>query len=171
MTFAPDLLESPSGLKLTSADFEPGNTIPPSATCEGSNVSPALEWTGLEAEEGQELAISLTDQTDIKEPVLLWLVTNISPEQTAITAGELPADAVETLNDYGESGFGNPCIESTSETPRRLQFRLHVLSGPSGVGVGDPGNEAFSKVISLTVDAAAVLTKVDSDAAPLSGIN
>lgn len=171
VTFAPDLLEGESGLRLESADFEPGALMPVAATCDGINVAPSLEWSGLNPDMAKELAISFTDQTNASEPVLLWLVTNISPTVSNIDAGTLPADAVETLNDFGEAGFGSPCIQTTDTDPRRLQFRLHVLSEPSNISSGDPGNEAFSTVNSLTIDAAAVLARVDSDSGSLSGFN
>ncbi len=171
VTAAADSLESPNGVRLSSPDFEPGDTIPVTATCNGSGTVPTLEWDGLSPGDGQELALSFTDQTDIDQPVLLWLATGISVDESSIEAGELPPGAVETLNDYGNSGFGSPCIESPADSSRRLQFRLHVLSGPSGVSEDDPGNEAFGTVQALTIDAAAVLVTVDSTSPLNDGTN
>ena len=35
------------GLALTSPAFAPGGEIPTLFTCEGSDISPPLEWTGV----------------------------------------------------------------------------------------------------------------------------
>ena len=71
----------------------------------------------------------------------------------------MPVGAFETLNDYGNPGFGTPCI-STTDTNRDLQFRLHVLAQPSGIGPGDPGNEAWDALRAQTVESASLLARV-----------
>ena len=118
--------------------------------------------------EGQELAISLTDQTDFASPVLLWLTTGISPSATSVESGFLADGAVETFNDYGNHGYGTPCIEELGEGERTLQFRLHVLSSQSMITEKAPGNESMRSVQAMTIDSAAVVMKVKSSNPPAS---
>lgn len=165
-TSAPDIEESETGLVLTSPDFAPGAIAPQTATCAGGNSWPTLEWTNVPAS-AAELAITLTNQTNPDEPLLLWLVAGISPTETALLAGQLPAGAFETLNDYGNQGYGSPCIETIGEEaagPVDLQFRLYVLEQPSGLAGGGPGNEAWDTLSAAATDSASVLMRVGAAA-------
>lgn len=152
---------SESGVVLSSPDFEPGADIPVSATCAGDNVFPNLAWTDIPAGTG-ELALTLSDQTDPNEPLLLWLMAGITPNRTELEAGFLPDGAYETLNDYGNPGYGTPCLESFQTGRRDLQFRLHLLPGVSGLQSGDPGNEAWDSLRAQATETASLLARVDS---------
>lgn len=147
-----------SGLVLTSPQFEPGGEFPIEATCEGANIFPELTWNEVPTE-AVELAVTLSDQTNPEEPLLLWLMAGIEPTNLGLTSGTMPVGAFETLNDYGNPGFGTPCIPST-DTGRDLQFRLHVLPQPSGIGPGDPGNEAWTTVRAASTESASLLARV-----------
>lgn len=157
-TVAPAQEVSESGLALSSPDFEPGASAPPSALCTGANRHPALSWAGV-PDGTAELAVTLSDQTNPAEPVLVWLVAGIDPTTTGLAAGELPAGAVETTNDYGTTGWGSPCLEDLGGE-RQLQFRLHALVSPSGLTTGFPGNEAWDQVEAGAIDDATVLMVV-----------
>ncbi len=149
-------------MALTSPAFEPGGEFPLSATCDGDNVFPDLNWSGV-PDGAVELAVTLADQTNPEEPLLLWLMAGIEPTNTGLSAGTMPVGAFETLNDYGNPGFGTPCI-STVDTGRDLQFRLHVLAGPSGIAPGDPGNEAWNTVRAASIESASLLGRVTGGA-------
>ena len=90
-----------------------------------------------------------------------WRMAGIDPGNAGLTAGTMPTGAFETLNDYGNPGFGTPCISST-EGGRDLQFRLHVLTQPSGISPGDPGNEAWDTIRARSVESASVLARVNA---------
>ncbi len=160
-TSAPNQEISENGLTLTSPLFEPGSTLPASATCAGTNVFPDLAWSGVDGG-ASELAVTLSDQTDPEEPLLLWLMAGIDPGNAGLTAGTMPAGAFETLNDYGNPGFGTPCLDTFSSGLRDLQFRLHVLPQPSGIAPGDPGNEAWDAVRAQSIESASLLARIDS---------
>lgn len=146
---------SDSGFALTSPEFEPGGPVPVDATCAGANRRPALAWTAPPADTA-ELAVTLTDQTNPEEPLLLWLAAGIDPSSASLAAGELPAGAVETANDYGATGWGTPCLEGLGDGRRPLQFRIHALPTPSNLDPGSPGNEAWELVSTAAIDDAAV---------------
>lgn len=159
-TSAPPAAEGASGLSLASPDFEPGGETPVDATCAGANRAPRLEWTGGDSGTGG-YAVSLSDQTDPDNPLLLWLVTGIPATATELDPNQL-GSAVETLNDYGQLGYGNPCLETLSAGRRDLQFRLYALPLPSGIESGAPGNESWDRIASLASDSASLLMKIDA---------
>lgn len=158
-TSAPPQQLGADGLTLESPEVEPGGVAPVDATCRGANRHPALSWTDV-PEAAEELAITLSDQTDPANPVLLWLVAGIDPATTSLAAGEVPAGAVETANDYGEPGWGTPCLDTLGEGRRDLQFRLHALAEPSGLVAGQAGNEAWERVSVAAIDSASLLMTV-----------
>jgi phosphatidylethanolamine-binding protein (PEBP) family uncharacterized protein len=158
-TSAPDSEESESGLTLSSPDFQPGDQAPLDTTCEGRNIFPALEWTEVDPA-AAELALALIDQTEPEEPLLLWLMAGISPQEQGVAAGRLPEGAYQTLNDYGSQGWGSPCLESSGDGERDLQFRLYVLNEPSGLVEGAPGNEAWDTVAARSIDTASILMRI-----------
>ncbi len=161
-TSAPDQESGPSGMTLTSPAFEAGAEFPVSATCDGDNIFPDLNWSDV-PDGAVELAVTLSDQTNPEEPLLLWLMAGIEPSNGGLAAGTMPVGAFETLNDYGNPGFGTPCI-SSADTGRDLQFRLHVLPQPSGIAPGDPGNEAWNTVRAASIESASLLARVTGGA-------
>ncbi|MFV0260730.1 MAG: YbhB/YbcL family Raf kinase inhibitor-like protein [Acidimicrobiales bacterium] len=146
------------GLTISSPDFIAGGQVPVDATCAGRNVFPALSW-GPVPETATELAVSLSDQTDPESPLLLWLMAGINPNVTGFAAGEIPAGAYETLNDYGSPGFGSPCLDALTEGPHDLQFRIYVLDQPSGLSPDSAGNEAWEQVRGSAAQWASVLMR------------
>lgn len=155
---------SESGLSLTSPDFGPGDAAPVDTTCNGANVFPNLQWTNLPPATA-EIVVTLSNQTDPEEPLLLWLMAGISPVETGLTAGDPPAGAFQTLNDYGNLGYGSPCVESLAEGRLDLQFRIYILDQPSGLAGGDPGNSAWTSVTAQAVDSASILMRIEGGVA------
>ncbi|MEM7272297.1 MAG: YbhB/YbcL family Raf kinase inhibitor-like protein [Actinomycetota bacterium] len=161
-TFAPDREDSPTGLSLSSPLFEPGGEIPVSATCAGDNVFPDLTWGEVDPS-AAELVVALADQTDPEIPVLMWLMAGIPPTLTGLEAGVMPIGAFETTDDYGITGYGEPCLESYASGTRDLQFRIYVLAEPSNLTLGHPGNEAWAQVKNQAIDSASLLARAFND--------
>ncbi len=157
-TSAPDQEVSESGLTLTSPDFQPGEEIPVSATCLGENIFPNLEWGQVDPR-AVEIAVSLSDQTDPEVPVLMWLMAGIPPAETGLTAGTMPIGGFETTDDYGITGYGQPCLDTYADGQRDLQFQVYVLPQPSGLASGHPGNEAWDTVRAEAIDTATLLAR------------
>jgi phosphatidylethanolamine-binding protein (PEBP) family uncharacterized protein len=160
-TSAPPQELGVDGLELLSSDFAPGDPTPIDATCAGQNVSPALTWSGVPDDAG-ELAVALIDQTNPDDPLLLWLMVGIEPSVSGLDSSQLPTGGREVLNDYGQPGWGNPCLETIANGTRDLQFRLYVLDIPSGVQAGAPGNEAWDIITASAVDSATLLMRIEA---------
>ena len=160
-TSAPDQETASSGLALSSPAFLPGGQLPESATCAGGNIFPELLWSDVPPL-GIELVLTLSDQTDPTQPVLLWQLAGIEPDLGRLEAGKIPVGAFETLNDFGNPGFGLPCLETMAEGTRDLQFRLYVLTSPSGIAPGGDGSQAWQQVRTGALESASILARIDN---------
>lgn len=110
-------------LTLHSPAFAPMETIPRDYTCEGMNLSPPLDWSGVPM---GTLSLMLTcDDPDAPRGVFHhWAVYNIPAATTAIAAGAAPGEAA--VNDFGKRGYGGPCPPPGAR-PHHYVFRLAAL--------------------------------------------
>ena len=152
-----------NGLRLTSPAFEPGGELPISATCAGENIFPDLSWGPVDPAT-VEIVVVLADQTDPKVPVLMWLLAGISADTTNLVAGVKPEGSIETTDDYGITGWGEPCLDSYASGKRDLQWLVYLLDRPSELEVGHPGNEAWEQVRKQAIESASLLSRRFNDA-------
>jgi Raf kinase inhibitor-like YbhB/YbcL family protein len=105
------------GLALSSPAFAPGGEIPALFTCEGRDLSPALDWTGVpEAAQSLVLIVDDPDAPDPKAPRTTWVhwvLYNVPPSARGLPEGvaakALPAGTKQGTNDWGRTGYGGPC--------------------------------------------------------------
>ncbi len=105
------------GFALTSSAFAPGGAIPALFTCEGSDVSPPLEWTGLPP--GTKSLALIVDDPDAPDPRaprttwVHWVLYNLPAAGgrlvQGVRAADLPAGTREGTNDWKRTGYGGPC--------------------------------------------------------------
>ena len=104
-------------LTLTSPAFPPDGEIPQRYTCEGKDLAPPLQWTGVPDEtRSLVLIVDDPDAPDPKAPRVTWVhwvlydipVRADSLPEGATTAG-LPAGTREGLNDWRRTGYSGPC--------------------------------------------------------------
>lgn len=113
------------GFVLRSPSLSPDGSIPSKYSCDGQDVSPALEWSGAPAETAY-LAL-IVDDPDARDFVH-WVVYNM----TGSASGMLPEaysaspDAPpQGRNGFGRIGYGGPCPPSGTH---RYRFTLYALS-------------------------------------------
>ncbi len=104
-------------LTISSSAFSDGVAIPSQYTCQGVDVSPPLQWSGV-PEAAQSLVL-IVDDPDAPDPAapqrvwVHWVLYNIPPSATGLPEGvtdnDLPADTQNGLNDWGRTGYGGPC--------------------------------------------------------------
>jgi len=105
-------------MELTSSAFAPLADIPSQYTCEGSDQSPPLAWSGVPA--GARSLALIVDDPDAPDPAaprmtwVHWVLYNLPPDSTGIEAGksrasDLPAGTRQGLNDWKREGYGGPC--------------------------------------------------------------
>lgn len=118
-------LEAPMTIRLTSPAFAQGDVIPRKFTCDGSNVSPPLEWSGV-PENARSLTLIVEDPDAPRGTWTHWVVANLDPMTTALPeGGPLPAHAREGRNDFRKRGYGGPCPPPGST--HRYFFHLYAL--------------------------------------------
>jgi Raf kinase inhibitor-like YbhB/YbcL family protein len=136
--------EDPSRLtiQLHSPAFSDGGIIPKAFTCDGSDRSPPLEWSGVPAE-AHSLALICDDPDASMGTWSHWVLFNLSPRLRALEPGipgqeavvisapggsEPPSPASSSArhakNDFGKFGYGGPCPPSGTH---RYFFRLYAL--------------------------------------------
>jgi Raf kinase inhibitor-like YbhB/YbcL family protein len=102
-------------LTLQSSAFSSAGNIPAEYTCEGDDVSPALEWKGAPAgTRSFALIVDDPDAPDPKAPKMTWvhwILYDLPADATALPKGvkKLPAGTREGLNDWKRTGYGGPC--------------------------------------------------------------
>jgi len=104
-------------MELTSSAFAPNTDIPTLYTCEGSDLSPPLAWTGVPP--GTRSLALIVDDPDAPDPAapkmtwVHWVLYNLPPDTPGLTADmvteRLPAGTREGLNDWQRTGYGGPC--------------------------------------------------------------
>jgi len=102
---------------LSSPSFGPGNAIPVRHTCEGRDLSPTLEWSGVPpGTESLALIVDDPDAPDPKAPRMTWVhwvLYNIPATVTSlgegVEPGDLPEGTLEGVNDWKRTGYGGPC--------------------------------------------------------------
>jgi Raf kinase inhibitor-like YbhB/YbcL family protein len=112
-------------LALRSAAFEHGGEIPAFFTCEGRDLSPPLEWSGLP--DGTETLALIADDPDAPRGTWVhWIVYDIPAGQRGLREGmaRLPNGARAGRNSWGRARYGGPCPPSGRH---RYFFRLFAL--------------------------------------------
>lgn len=114
---ASEIGEAAMTLSLKSPAFSHLGEIPKRYTCEGSDVSPPLAWSGVpEGTESLVLVVDDPDAPDPKAPKMTWVhwvLYNLPPTAgalpEAVAPEALPPGTQQGLNDWGRSGYGGPC--------------------------------------------------------------
>lgn len=109
-------------MRLTSSSFSDNTAIPPTHTCDGGDVIPALSFTDVPTGT-KSLALLVDDPDSPSGSWVHWVWWNMSPELRSVTAG-LPPVAMEGMNDFGRRGWGGPCPK---QGKHRYVFTLWAL--------------------------------------------
>lgn len=114
---ADDTKEVGMSLSITSPAFAPGSDIPKRYTCDGADVAPALEWSGVPPR--AKTLVLIVDDPDAPDPAaprmtwVHWLLYNIPVDATglpeAVAERALPEGTRQGLNDWNRTGYGGPC--------------------------------------------------------------
>ena len=110
-------------LQITSTAFAEGGTIPKRCTCDGSNISPPLAWSGIP--QGTESLALIMDDPDAPSGTFVhWVIYNIPA-----TTGEL-TEAIQGTGTQGTNGarkqeYFGPCPPPGPS--HRYFFKLYAL--------------------------------------------
>jgi Raf kinase inhibitor-like YbhB/YbcL family protein len=116
--------------KLMSSAFPEGGTIPKLHTCEGADLSPALEWGGAPAN-AKSFALIVDDPDAPAGTWNHWLLWDIPASTHSLAQGLKPGQTGESgTNDFGKPGYGGPCPPK-GHGPHRYFFKLYALDTES----------------------------------------
>jgi Raf kinase inhibitor-like YbhB/YbcL family protein len=104
-------------MKLTSSGFENQKSMAKKFTCDGEDISPALEWSGVP--DGTKSFALIMDDPDAPDPAnprmtwVHWVLYNIPAAIGSLPEGvkdkDLPEGTLQGLNDWKKTGYGGPC--------------------------------------------------------------
>jgi len=115
------VISEENAMELTSSVFANEATIPARYTCDGEDISPPLEISGIPS--GTTSLVLVMDDPDAPVGVWdHWVAFNIEPRDT------IP-EAIEDLgtpgnNSWGRTGYGGPCPPSGTH---RYFFTVYAL--------------------------------------------
>ena len=116
-------------MKISSPDFGTGQMIPSAFTCQGMEVSPALNIEGI-PDGTKSLALIVDDPDAPMGTWVHWVVYDITP-RAEIRQGEIPG--VQGINDSRGPDYCGPCPPSGTH---RYFFKLYALDTVLGLKPG-----------------------------------
>jgi Raf kinase inhibitor-like YbhB/YbcL family protein len=115
-------------INITSSAFEEGGLIPPKYTCDGSDISPPLQWDAIP--EGTKSIALISDDPDAPMGTWVhWVLYNLPPDKKELNENippdeNLPNGAKQGITDFRRVGYGGPCPPSGTH---RYFFKIYAL--------------------------------------------
>jgi Raf kinase inhibitor-like YbhB/YbcL family protein len=116
-------MNAASSISITSSSFQAGGDFPAKFTCDGTNVSPALQIGGV-PNEAKSLVLIVDDPDAPRGLFTHWIIWNIDPKTTRVAENSAPAAGVQGTNDFGKRNYGGPCPPSGTH---RYFFKIFAL--------------------------------------------
>ena len=123
---------------VTSPAFASGAAIPKPYTCQGTDISPALAWSGHPIQTAS-FALIVDDPDAPVGTWVHWVIWNIPgsahqlPENVS-KHDRLDSGAVQGSNDFRKIGYNGPCPPPGKA--HRYFFRLYALDGKLNLAPG-----------------------------------
>jgi Raf kinase inhibitor-like YbhB/YbcL family protein len=116
-------------MKLSSSAFASGATVPSQYTCKGTDISPALNWSGAPAHTAS-FALIMDDPDAPSGTWVHWVMWNIPQKAHSLPEGiaksqELDDGSRQGRNSFGKIGYNGPC-PPPGQTHRYF-FRIYAL--------------------------------------------
>jgi Raf kinase inhibitor-like YbhB/YbcL family protein len=125
-----------STLRISSPAFGSNGDIPKKYTCQGDDLSPTLNISGIPT--GTKSLVLVVDDPDAPDPAapkrdwIHWIVFDLPPTVTQLNEGitALPPPARGGLNDWDKPTYGGPC---PPKGRHRYFFRIYALDRMVGL--------------------------------------
>jgi Raf kinase inhibitor-like YbhB/YbcL family protein len=112
-------------LKVTSPSFKDGEMLPDKFTCDGENISPAINWRELPMGV-KSLALICDDPDAPSGDFVHWVVYNIPADIEGFKENAEISDIADLgVTDYGRGGYGGPCPPSGVH---HYHFKVYALN-------------------------------------------
>lgn len=129
--------------EITSTGFDNGQPIPEVFTCDGDDVSPALDW-GAAPPGTVSISLLLLDPDAPGGTFTHWVVANIAADTAGLPEGWDPASSPNVVlgrNDFGQETYGGPCPPRGSS--HRYEFRIYALDAVVDFDAGGSASDLF----------------------------
>lgn len=115
---------------ITSPAFGSGGMIPAPHTCDGTDVSPQLQWTNP-PKGTKAFALTVQDPDAPMKTWIHWIVFNMPPDWQGIPQGfpehaEMANGTQQGKNDFGFHRYGGPC-PPLGDKPHHYLFIVYAL--------------------------------------------
>ena len=135
-------------LSLESTAFLNGGIIPVRHTCDGDDISPPLNWSGVP--EGTKCFALVCDDPDA--PVMTWvhwIVYAIPAEKRSLPEDvkrtkQLPDGTRQGTNSWKRIGYGGPC--PPRDSTHRYLFKLYAVGRVVDLGPGAEKKELLRAI-------------------------
>lgn len=115
---------SARSLEISSPSFNQNEVLPAKFTCDGSGISPALQFSG--APRGTRSLVLIVVDPDVPRSIkpdgrfLQWALWNLAANRTEIIEGQRALG----INDNGDGGYVAPC---PTNGEHRYLFQLYAI--------------------------------------------
>jgi phosphatidylethanolamine-binding protein (PEBP) family uncharacterized protein len=113
-------------MTLASPAFGLNELMPATYTCDGTGISPPLEWKNVPAKAATLVLLVIDEGTRVPAGGVRWIVGDIDPHSKGVAAGKTPEGAIVGANAEGKTGYGAICPAHGKAT--RVSFLLFALS-------------------------------------------
>ncbi len=134
-------------LTLISTAFSNGGMIPSQYTCDGSNISPPLQWSGVPAST-KTVALIVDDPDAPAKTWVHWVIYDLPANKTQLPEGIKPQEKLagggkQGINDFKKIGYGGPCPPSGTH---RYFFKLYALDIETSLNPGATKDELLKAI-------------------------
>jgi len=115
-------------MEISSPSFKYGEFIPRKYTCDGDDVSPALNWDKV-PDETKSFALISDDPDAPMGTWVHWVIFNLAPDLRSLPENvpknkQLENGALQGINDFRHLGYGGPCPPGGVH---RYFFKIYAL--------------------------------------------
>lgn len=140
-------------LSISSPAFQEEERIPSLYTCQGEDISPQLDWSGV-PEDTRSLALIMDDPDAPSGIFTHWVIFNLPPDSQGLAQAvpsvfRLDNGALQGRNDFDRIGYGGPC--PPPGYPHRYRFTLYALDKQLELEVGSYKNQVVNAAKSHTL--------------------
>jgi Raf kinase inhibitor-like YbhB/YbcL family protein len=121
--------ETDMSIQVSSIAFTEGDTIPKDYTCDGKDISPPLNWSGVP--DGTRSFVVISDDPDAPVGTWVhWVLYDIPADLGGLPEGVPKSPSVAGVgtqgsNDFRKTGYNGPCPPRGK--PHRYFFKLYAL--------------------------------------------
>ena len=122
---------------LSSPAFADSGAIPAAYTCDGSDHSPPLTWSGVPP--AARSLVLIVDDPDAPDPAapqrtwVHWVLYNLPPNSVGLAEAvpALPTGTKSGINDWERTGYGGPCPPIGRHRYFHKLYALDTLLAPT----------------------------------------